>query len=344
MKKTTLAFLLLTVIACTPNSNKEQTYDNHSVHLGVAHCCVQPDLYMWKMGKGIEEEAKKQGVGQVQFNGADGDQQMQFKQVEKMIQNNSQAIILSLVVDDSNEKPYQQKLFNFAQNHNLPIVLYTIQPRNIYLSQYNNLYYVGSIPAQSGIYQGQMIVKQWKKNKSWDRNNDGVIQYVILKGPHGNPDAEERTKWVSATIKNYPTEGIKAEEIALKSAGWSRSEAKKTIELWIQSGLLDQAEVIISNNDDMALGALDALTQYPVHLPVFGVDAIPEALQKIQNQQMAGTVLQDASAQINAAVTLATNLAANRPPENGLAYQIVDRTVMIPYISIDSDNIEQYQK
>lgn len=345
MKQLLTYCVLLALFGCTPSEDAQHSHENDAnLRLGVAHCCVEQDLYMWKMGKGVEDEAKHIGIQNIQFDTANGNQQTQFNQMKQMAENRTQAIIMSLVSDDTSDKPHQKKLFDFAESHNLPIVLYTISPRNLYLSEYNNVYYVGSIPAQSGIYQGQMIVKQWKQNPAWDRNGDGVIQYVILKGPHGNPDAEDRTKWVSATIENYPTEGIKAEEIALESAEFKRAEAKKVVESWIQSGVLERAEVLIANNDDMALGALDALAQYPVHLPVFGVDAIPEALQKIQNKQMAGTVLQDAQAQIRTTVALAANLAANRPPESGLDYQIVDRTVMIPYVAIDRDNIAQYLK
>lgn len=335
------------LIACSPVTGSNESENKslaQSVTLGIAHCCVEQDVFMWNMAKDVEKVAKAQGVEQLMFETANGDQEKQLAQVEKMVNQGAKAIVSALVIDDTVEKPFQAKLFDTLNKTNTPIVLYTIAPRHAYFAHYPNIYFVGSIPEQSGIYQGQLVVKQWKAHPNWDKNNDGVIQYVILKGAVGNPDAEGRTKWVAATMENYPNEGIKTEKLALQSGNWQRADAKNIIDGWIDSGVLEQTEVIIANNDDMALGAVDSLKAHGLKLPVFGVDAVPDALKLVKSGEMAGTVLQDGKGQAREAVKLAINLAAQRPANTGLDYKVIEQQLSIPYIAIDADNVGEFLK
>lgn len=311
------------------------------ITLGLAHCCVIKDVFMWNVADNIQQTAAKEGA-KVNFQHADGSQQTQLDQVNGMLRANNQAILASIVIDDTARKLFQKQLLDAAKAKNTPIVFYTIAPKKGYLQQYDNAYFVGSIPEQSGIMQGEMVVEQWRANPQWDKNHDGVIQYVVLKGPDGNPDAEGRTKWSQATIKNYPNAGIQAELLALKSGHWQRTEADEIINQWKQNGILDKTEVILANNDDMALGALDALERAHMSLPVFGVDALPEALKNIVAGKMAGTVKQDGAGQARAATKLALNLAQKKAPDEGLDYQLIQKKVVVPYIKVDKSNVGQF--
>ena len=64
------------------------------------------------------------------------------------------------------------------------------------IDSYDAAYYVGTDPKESGIIQGDLIAKQWKAHPEWDLNKDGKIQFALLKGEPGHPDAEARTKYV----------------------------------------------------------------------------------------------------------------------------------------------------
>ncbi len=66
------------------------------------------------------------------------------------------------------------------------------------------------IPKESGIIQGDLIVKHWAANQGWDLNKDGQIQFVLLKGEPGHAIREARTTYV---IKELNDKGIKTEQL-----------------------------------------------------------------------------------------------------------------------------------
>lgn len=71
--------------------------------------------------------------------------------------------------------------------------------------------------------QGDLIAKHWQANQGWDLNKDGKIQYVLLKGEPGHPDAEARTTYV---VKELNDKGIQTEQLALDTAMWDTAQAK----------------------------------------------------------------------------------------------------------------------
>jgi methyl-galactoside transport system substrate-binding protein len=79
-------------------------------------------------------------------------------------------------------------------------------------------------------------------------------------------------------------------------------------------------------------------------IPVFGVDALPEALALVKSGAMAGTVLNDADNQAKATFELAKNLAAGKPATEGTQYKIENKVVRIPYVGVDKDNLSQFVK
>lgn len=172
------------------------------------------------------------------------------------------------------------------------------------VASYDKAYYVGTDPKESGLIQGYLIAKQWKAKPALDLNKDGKVQYALLKGEPGHPDAEARTKYV---VEGLAAQGIQSEQIFMDAA-----QAKDKVDAWLSRGKAKDIEVIISNNDGMALGALEATKAHGRKLPIFGVDALPEALQLIKKGELAGTVLNDAAGQGKAVVQLAANLAEGK--------------------------------
>ena len=102
--------------------------------------------------------------------------------------------------------------------------------------------------------------------------------------------------------------------------------------------------MIISNNDGMAMGALEAVKAHGKKLPIFGVDALPEVLQLIQKGEITGTVLNDGVNQGKAVVQLATNLAEGKAATDGTKWEIKDRVVRIPYVGVDKENLSEFLK
>ena len=91
------------------------------------------------------------------------------------------------------------------------------------------------------------------------------------------------------------------------------------------------------------MGAVEALKAHnKSKLPVFGVDALPEALAMVKSGAMAGTVLNDANNQAKATFQLAKNLAEGKKAEEGTNWKIDNKVVRIPYVGVDQDNLAQF--
>ncbi|RND25111.1 methyl-galactoside ABC transporter substrate-binding protein, partial [Vibrio cholerae] len=90
----------------------------------------------------------------------------------------------------------------------------------------------------------------------WDKNGDGVLQYVMLKGEPGHPDAEARTTYSVQTINDN---GIKTQELHMDTGMWDTAMAKDKMDAWLSGPNGSKIEVVIANNDGMAMGAIEAL-------------------------------------------------------------------------------------
>ena len=119
--------------------------------------------------------------------------------------------------------------------------------------------------------------------------------------------------------------------------------AKDKMDAWLSGPNGDKIEVIICNNDGMALGAIESMKAFGKALPVFGVDALPEALVKIEAGEMAGTVLNDAQGQGKGTWDMVVNLAQGKAATEGTSYQLVEKELLIPSIGIDKENAAQFK-
>lgn len=285
----------------------------------------------------MKKAAEARGIG-YDVTDSRNDVNMQISQAKNAAQTQS-AGVYNLVYPDSDSAKTVTDAFKAK---NVPVIYYNREPAESVIEGYDKAYYVGSISAQSGIMQGQLVVKHWQKNPNWDKNGDNVIQYVILKGRIGNPDAEERTKWVASTMAAFPNLGIKTEELAVEYGNWQREQARDKMAEWIKNGMADKIEVVICNNDAMALGAVEAMKAANVKIPVFGVDAVDEVLKQLNEGYIFGTVKQDLAAQAYEIVNLAANLANDKPVGLNAGSPMYNRHIMVPYIPVDKDNAAKY--
>ncbi len=178
-----------------------------------------------------------------------------------------------------------------------------------------------------------MIAKHWAANQGWDLNKDGQIQFVLLKGEPGHPDAEARTTYV---IKELNDKGIKTGQLQLDTAMWDTAQAKDKMDAWLSGPNANKIEVVIANNDAMAMGAVEALKAHnKSSIPVFGVDALPEALALVKSGALAGTVLNDANNQAKATFDLAKNLADGKGAADGTNWKIDNKVVRVPYVGVE---------
>ena len=122
------------------------------------------------------------------------------------------------------------------------------------IRRWNQTYYVGASAQESGALEGQLVVDAWTSDQEhWDRSGDGVLQYVMLEGEPGHQDSLLRTEY---TIQTITDGGIEVERLARDTANWNRAQAAARISHWLEE-FGAQIEVVLCNNDDMALGAID---------------------------------------------------------------------------------------
>ena len=294
------------------------------------------DNFMSLMRKEIDKEAKAVGGIKLLMNDSQNAQSIQNDQVDVLLSKGVKALAINLV--DPAAAP---TIISKAKPDNIPVVFFNKDPGAKAIGSYEHAYYVGTDPKESGLIQGDLIAKQWKANPALDLNKDGKIQFVLLKGEPGHPDAEARTKFV---VEELNAKGIQTEQLFIDTGMWDAAMAKDKVDAWLSSSKANDIEVIISNNDGMALGALEATKAHGKKLPIFGVDALPEALQLIKKGELAGTVLNDGVNQGKAVVQLSNNLAQGKAATEGTKWELKDRVVRIPYVGVDKDNLGDFLK
>lgn len=257
-------------------------------------------------------------------------------QVDTLISKGVKVLVINLV-----DPTAGQSIIDKAKAANVPIILFNKDPGVDALNSYDKAYYVGTTPKDSGILQGQVIEKDWVNNKALDLNGDGILQYVMLIGEPGQPDAEARTKY---SIEYLNEKGIKTEKLHEDIANWDAAQAKDKVDAWLSGPNGNKIEFIIANNDGMALGAVEAVKSHGKKLPVYGVDAIQEALTLIEKDELAGTVLQDATGQARAILEMVNNIIAGKEPTEGTEWKLVDKAVRVPYVGINKENYKNFQK
>lgn len=294
------------------------------------------DNFMSYVRRAMEDSAK--GKVNLMLNDSQNDQAKQIEQVDTLIAKGAKSLAINLV-----DPKAAQTIIDKAKPKNIPVIFFNKEPDASVLAGYDKAYYVGTTSSESGVIQGELIAKAWEANKAtWDRNGDGKLQYVLLKGEPGHPDAEARTKFAVDTVKE---KGIQVEELALDTGMWDATKATEKMDAWLAK-YSDKIEFVIANNDGMALGAVASLDKAGYFsgdkfMPVVGVDAIPEALEMIEKGKMVGTVLNDAKNQGKATIELATNAANGKDVLDGTSWKIDDKkAVRVPYVEVTKDNIQ----
>ncbi len=152
------------------------------------------DNFMALMRQQIEAVAGGKNV-ELMMNDSQNDQSKQNDQVDIMLAKGVDVLAINLV-----DPAAARTIITKAKKEGVPVVFFNKEPSQDDMKSYDKAYYVGTNSAESGVIQGEVISKHWKQNSNWDRNNDGVMQYVLLKGEPGHPDAEARTTYSLKTI------------------------------------------------------------------------------------------------------------------------------------------------
>ncbi len=281
--------------------------------------------------------AEEQGVTLDLVDSA-GDQATLNNQVDVFIDKGVDVLAINLVNPTS-----AQAIVDKAKAADIPLILFNKEADKAVMDSYDKVWYVGTISAESGIIQGEMMVNDWQANPEWDKNDDGIVDYVLLKGEIGHPDAEART---TESVKAFTDAGITVNELALLADNnWSTAFGTTTMETWITS-FGDSIELVIANNDGMALGAMAAMATAGVSIPIYGVDALPDALTAIGAGTLNGTVLNDGANQAKATIDLAINAANGEDVVAGTDWVLSTdgtKAVRVAYVAVTPLNYTEFE-
>lgn len=260
----------------------------------------------------------------------------QSKQNQQVIELLNKKV--DLLVINPVDRLASKTIIEKTSESNTPIIFINRQPQKADLDERDNLYYVGANPKNQGKLQGDVAAMflgdPLNINKKYDRNKDNIVQTVILKGEPGHQDTEDRT---IESIKQLRALGYEVEVLQTKVANWQRSEAKIAMHD-LETKYPGQIELILSNNDDMALGAIDYYldkdldqtlnTKDVDNKIIIGVDKTKPAIDAILAGLMNGTVLNDFKNQANAVNELISILIAGKSLEE-LSYPLTDNKYIL---------------
>lgn len=301
----------------------------------------QDDIFISSIISNIDDIAKekmKDGKYKISVNTEDakGNQYNQNEQVDMFISQGYDVMCINLV-----DRRSAAGIINKAKNANIPVIFFNREPVEEDMNMWNKVYYVGAEAEQSGMMQGDIIAEKYKENPSKvDKNKDGKIQYVMLEGEASHQDSSLRTEY---SVKRLVDKDIKVEKLGSGIANWTRLEASEKMTKWIEE-YGEEIEVVFSNNDAMALGAIDALKKSNLkdNMPlVVGIDGVKAAFEAIMVGDMTGTVISDAYKQGKAIFDISFNLSTGGVLDEGLGL-IGGKYIRIPHTMVTKENLEEY--
>lgn len=312
-----------------------------TIRVGVA-LYLQEDTFLSTVVQHLQQLAltRETELGvKINLNIADArsSQASQNEQVDQFLQQGCDVICVNLV-----DRTAAAVIVDKAQAAGVPIVFFNRQPVEEDLARWDQAYYVGSKADRAGILQGRIVLDAWEKDPAaLDRNGDGVLQYVMLEGEPGHQDALLRTEYCVKTLSDA---GVAVEKLASDNADWVRGQAMLQMQQWLET-FGDEMEVVFANNDDMALGAIDACLSAGMkeaELPfIVGVDATPPALEAVAAGTLKGTVQNDAAGQAESILDLCCALARGVDPSSAVALED-GKYVWLEYTAVTSDNLKDF--
>jgi len=240
--------------------------------------------------------------------------------------------------------PGSAEMIAQAKAKNIPILFVNCtSPTEEELASYDKAYHVSSAAEQSGWIQGELAAKYWEEHPESDRNGNGKLDYIMLVGMQGNYDSQMRTE---KSIEKVNELGIETNCVQEMLCNWQRAEAMNQVAS-VMAAKGNDIEFIFANNDDMALGAIEALkaagyqTDPDKYIPVLGVDATKVGVDAIKEGTLLGTSL-------NNPVTLGTTVfkiielidQGKEVTSDSVGQTVSGKHIWLDYVAITADNTD----
>lgn len=338
MKKTLLMIILCGMLLFGLSGCGETSTDTGGkVQVGVTYY-NQTDTFLGELIDCFKTSLEEHNTGELEVTAmvreAAGSEKTQNEQVRELIDAGCNVLCVNLV-----DRADPSEIIDMARESDIPLIFFNREPVEEDMLQWEQTYYVGAPARQSGQMQGELAADVIRAG-GVDRNGDGRIQYVILEGEADHQDAIIRTESVVNTLQE---KGIELEKLDYQIANWNRAQAQNRMRQIIGQ-FHDEIELVLSNNDDMAMGAVDAydaMNYTEENRPVFfGVDGTAVGLQAVKDGDLAGTVYNDKEAQANVMAQLSVALVTGEGLD-AIAFEN-ERYIYVPYLKVDQENVDTF--
>ena len=306
-----VVMLLGVLSACAPAQSTEPAASgDETITIGLT--MLFNDLWLTTLRDAMTEYAASQpGVELIAVDSKE-DVATQLGQVENFVAQGVDAIIIIPANTDAADP-----MTKAAQDAGIPLVYVNRIPSNLP----EGVFYVGSDSIQAGIMQAEWLAEQL----------GGQGNVVIMNGNLAQEAAQKRTEGEKQVFAKFPDITIIRED----TGNWSRDEGLALMENWLASG--DQIDAVASNNDEMAIGAIQAIEAAGKlgEILVGGVDASPDALQEMDEGRLNVTVFQNAKGQGEGGIKAAIALARG---------ETIDQITWIPFELVTPENYKEYMQ
>ena len=311
------------------------------------------DTYISSVRSALDASLEAAGIPYQDYD-SNNSQTTQTEQVTTAIAKGTSLLVVNLV--DSGSDDAAKNIIEQASAQNIPVIFFNRSVSEEVVSGYDKCVFVGTDYEMAGHMQGEMIGEYLMANfDAVDLNGDGQISYVMFKGQEGNAEAIARTQFGVEDADAILTAGGKPalsfydssnENLYLvdQDGAWSAAAANnymQTILSQYSEANGNMVELVIANNDEMAIGSVTALQNAGYNLedgsatviPVFGVDATDAAKEAIGKGTMTGTIKQDADGMANTIAQISSNFLGGADTFTDVAPENVVGTwrVNIPY-------------
>jgi inositol transport system substrate-binding protein len=273
------------------------------------------DTFLSIMSNALIEHAKKVGAS-VQMEVAQDDVGKQLSQIQNFIAQKVDAIIVNPVDTDATSK-----ITKMVTDSKIPLVYVNRKPADF-----------DKLPAGVAFVASDEKVSGTLETKEVCRVLKGKGNIVVLMGELSNEAARTRTKDIEDVIATPECSGIKI--LDKREGKWQRTQGQDIVTNWLSAGI--KFDAVVANNDEMALGAINALKAAKKWTPdymVAGIDATPDALASMKAGEIKVTVFQNAAGQGTGSVDAALKLIKKEP---------VERFVNIPFELVTPANLSKY--
>lgn len=332
MNKKIITFLLVTLIFLLTSCDKKY----NEVPLILYN---DNDPYILEFKQHIFNAA--QGKISIDDYDSENSQLLQNEYIDEVLQKNPKIMIINPV-----DRLAAFSIIEKVKQYDIPIIFINREPLKVDMNSWNKLYYIGAPAENSAVIQSEIVFDLFKDPNNLgelDKNGDGIIQLVLLKGEQGHQDAEIRTEVVIRELEAY---GYNLEILTYIICDWERSIGYDKMNEFLSTTTIEP-ELVISNNDAMAIGAIDAMIENELFIdednngiidketetwiPVIGIDGISEAFEYIEDGYLYGTVINDSKTMSEVLIEL-TEALINNTSLDELSFEITnDKYIWIDY-------------